>query len=131
MPAASVAASVTRLLGLLAFQQSPTQSLSTYVVRFSNMTSTTFDEVVVFYKRKSLSGVVFLNKIGLIPGEVTEFNLGFCYLMESYVIGLFINSELVAQLPAAGDGNMTPERASQFDPSDIDPCVDSWSIWES
>ena len=130
MPAVSLATNIVRLLGQLQ-PAAPVQSLETYVVRFANMTSTTFDEVVVFYKRKFLPGVVYLNHIGLIPGEVTEFELGLCYLMESYVIGVFISDDLVAQLPAAGTGNMTPERAHQVDPTDIDPCVDSWSIFES
>jgi hypothetical protein len=121
---------ITRFLGELSLG-APGASLEHYIVRFGNMTSVPFDEVVIFYKRRWLPGVVFLDKIGLIPGEVTDFDLGICQFMESYVIGVFIGSDLVAQLPAPGDGNITPERASQIDSADIDPCVDSWNIWDA
>lgn len=120
---------ITDLLEAL-HSQVPILELSKYTVRVINSTSTTFDEVVIFYKNKSLNGVVFLHKVGLIPNEVYDFEFSFCYLMESYVIGFFIGEDLVAQLPGPGQGNMTPERASQLDPSDIDKCVDSWEIYE-
>ena len=116
MPAVSLATNIVRLLGQLQ-PAAPVQSLETYVVRFANMTSTTFDEVVVFYKRKFLPGVVYLNHIGLIPGEVTEFELGLCYLMESYVIGVFIGDDLVAQLPRSWHWEYDPRESASGGPN--------------
>jgi hypothetical protein len=122
--------SLARSLVLTLFE-APAQAYEDYIVRFTNHTSVTFDEVIIFYKRLNLPGVVFLQEIGLVPGEVRDFNLGLCIMMESYVIGIFIGEDLVGQLPGPGQGNMTPARASEFDPSDVDPCADSWGVFEN
>jgi hypothetical protein len=129
MSESALAGALAQLMAAL-YGQAPSAALDTYVVRFVNQTTTTFDEVWIFYKRKGQNGVVSLNKNGLLPGEVTDFELGPCQYMESYVIGVFIGEDLVAQLPAPGDGNMTPERASQLNPLDVDPCSDIWEIFE-
>lgn len=46
--------------------------------------------------------------------------------MRRYVVGFFIGDEMVATFPA--EGNMTPELASQWNPSDTERCADSWRI---
>ncbi len=100
-----------------------------YTIQIANATSnTTFDEVDVFYKRVGLPGVVFLTEKQVAPGQARYFDLGACSEMESYVVGFFIGDDLVAQLPAEGDGNMTPARASQLKPADVDACADAWAI---
>ena len=60
------------------------------------------------------------------PGDIAEFLLGLCRDVESYVIGFFIGDDLVAQHPPSG--NLTPQLASVLNPTDTDPCADSWSI---
>jgi hypothetical protein len=99
---------------------------STYLINVNNQTSDTFTEIVVFYKRINLSGVVFLKADQVQPGVVTGFMCGLCKEFESYVVGFFIGNQLVAQIPTTG--NMTPALASQLNPTDIYPCIDSWLI---
>lgn len=100
-----------------------------YTVQITNLTAhVVFSEINVFYKRVNMNGVVFLSQTNVEPGESRFFDLGPCPEMESYVVGFFFGEELVAQLPPAGQGNMTPQLASQFKPSDQDPCADGWAI---
>jgi hypothetical protein len=101
---------------------------ATYRVFVRNATPDTFTEIVVFFKRVGQSGVVFLREENVGPAEVRGFVLGIAALMESYVIGFFIGDDMVAQWPASGDGNMTPQRASIENPDDTDPTVDWWTI---
>jgi hypothetical protein len=101
---------------------------ATYRVIVRNATPDTFTEIVVFYKRVGQSGVVFLREENVGPAEARGFVLGIAGQMESYVIGFFIGDEMVAQWPASGDGNMTPQRASIDNPDDTDPTVDWWTI---
>ncbi len=97
-----------------------------YTVTVANRTTDTFDQIVVFYKRVNLEGVVFLQEVGVTPGQVVVFRLGACNRMENYVVGFFLGDDLVAKIP--GSGNMTPQLASQLNPTDVEPCADSWSI---
>jgi hypothetical protein len=99
---------------------------STYLINVNNQTSDTFTEIVVFYKRLLTPGVVFLKADQVQPGTLTGFMCGLCKEFESYVVGFFIGSQLVAQIPATG--NMTPALASSLNPTDVYPCIDSWSI---
>lgn len=99
---------------------------STYKVNINNQTTDTFTQIVVFYKRIGISGVVYLRANEVTPGQVTSFMCGVCKEFESYVVGFFIGDDLVAQIPETG--NMTPALASALNPSDQYPCIDSWSI---
>lgn len=98
----------------------------TYHINVNNQSADTFTQIVVFYKRVGKAGVVFLKAEQVQPGQVVGFMCGLCTDLESYVVGFFIDDELVAQLPATG--NMTPALASQLNPTDTDPCIDSWAI---
>jgi hypothetical protein len=98
----------------------------TYRVIVSNLSTDTFDQIVVFYKRVGLDGVVFLKEENVQPQQVRGFVLGPCLAMESYVVGFFIGDDRVAKLPDSG--NMTPELASQLNPEDTWRCIDAWSI---
>ena len=100
-----------------------------YTIQIMNATvHTVFSEINVFYKRKGQNGIVFLTQANVEPGESRYYDLGPCEDMESYVIGFFFGEDLVAQLPPAGAGNMTPALASQYKPADQDPCADGWAI---
>lgn len=99
---------------------------STYQININNQTTDIFTQIVVFYKRIGLSGVVYLREENVQPGQISTFVCGLCKEFESYVVGFFIGDELVAQIPTTG--NMTPQLASQLNPSDRDPCIDSWMI---
>lgn len=99
---------------------------STYHINVNNQTTDTFTQIVVFYKRIGMPGVVFLKDEEVQPTQVVSFMCGLCKELESYVVGFFIGDELVAQIPATG--NMTPGLASQLNPTDRYPCVDSWMI---
>jgi hypothetical protein len=111
----------------------PSRNLSLVTLPFYTVTVTNrttediFTRIVVFYKRLNLSGVVFLEQLIVIPNESRVFNLAFCDQMESYVVGFFIDDDLVAKIP--GQGNMTPQLASQLNSTDFYPCEDSWSIY--
>lgn len=102
-------------------------SARAYRVFISNATTDTFDEIVIFYKRVGLPGVVYLTEPLVGPGQVRAFMLGAAENMESYVVGFFLAGQNVAQIPS--QGNMTPALASQLKPSDTDLCLDSWEIY--
>jgi len=100
-------------------------------VTFSNNSTDTFDQVVLFYKRVGLPGVVFLEAPAFRPGTKIIFVLGICSQVESYAMGVYFfdaqgNLSEVARIPS--QGNMTPALASQLNPTDTDLCADSWSI---
>jgi hypothetical protein len=99
---------------------------ASYLVDVNNQTTDTFSEIVVFYKRLGLPGVVYLSARDVGPGKVSSFVCGLCKDFESYVVGFFLGPNLVAQIPGAG--NMTPALASQLNPTDVDPCIDAWMI---
>jgi hypothetical protein len=99
-----------------------------YLVYVRNLTPDTFSEIVVFYKRIGQTGVVYLREENVRPAEYRAFALGLSEVMESYVIGFFQGDQLVAQLPRADEGNMTPVRASLENPDDKDPAADWWTI---
>jgi hypothetical protein len=98
-----------------------------YTVTVTNSTPEFFDQVVIFYKRVGLNGVVFLQETGFVPGDIRIFRLGVCKDMESYALGFFQGEDMVARLPDEGS-NMTAALASQINPTDTDPCADSWTI---
>ena len=102
---------------------------SAYTVSVTNRTvDTIFDRFVCFYNRVGQSGVVFLEQLIVIPNETRVFNLGPCGEMQSYVIGFFVDDDLVAKIPLSG--NMTPALASMVSPGDVSPCEDSWAIFD-
>jgi hypothetical protein len=97
-----------------------------YRVYVTNATAETFSEIVIFYKRRGLPGVVYLSERDVGPGRVIAFLLGDASSMESYVVGFFLDGDLVQQIPTSG--NMTPALASMLNPTDADPCLDAWLI---
>lgn len=104
----------------------PSSTAPAYTVTIRNASTETFSEIVAFYKRINLPGVVFLASYEVQPQAQPVFQMGLCSQLESYVVGFFIQDELVAKIPARG--NMTPQLASVFNPSDTYACEDSWSI---
>ncbi len=102
-------------------------SLANYTVTLRNGTTTRFDEVVTFFKRRNLAGVTFSGYEGLAPGEIVVTPLGAATDLISYTIGLFVNGVLVARVPQAG-GEMTPQLASQLDPNRLNGFTDAWVV---
>lgn len=100
-----------------------------YTLTITNHTTDTFDRIVLFYKRLNLNGVVYLEQLNVQPNQVRVFNLGRCTEMESYAFGCFIGDDMVIQFPRPGV-NATPDLASKLNPADIDPCADSFGIYE-
>jgi len=100
-----------------------------YTVSIRNTTVETFDEVVLFYKRLGLEGVVFLGTTGFKPGDRIIFPLGMCGGMVSYAVGLFKGGTLLATIPNPQDGAaMTPDLAANLDPARPDACTDAWAV---
>jgi hypothetical protein len=97
-----------------------------YTVNIRNLSTDTFDEIALFLKRRNQDGVVFFANRGVAPGATAQYLLGLCRDVESYVVGFFIDDVRVAKFPDMG--NITPELASLLNPTDTDPCADSWSI---
>ncbi len=60
-----------------------------YQVQIANASTTTFEEVVVVYARKSIEGSVILSVLDLPPNYLTLFNLCQCSDLEGFVIGIF------------------------------------------
>jgi len=108
-----------RLLELLGFTAEEYYTVSV----INATTDTTFDEIDIFYKRVGQTGIVFLTQQAAAPGETRYFNLGPCSQMGGYVVGFFVGSDLVAQIPPEGQGNVTPDTKA-----DGQPCADSWVI---
>jgi hypothetical protein len=105
-------------------------ALRPYIVHFRNGTpATTFDEVVVFYKRAGKAGVVFLHAVGFPPGAVRTFQLDRASALESYTIGVFLQGGMVARLPDDGSV-MTPAKAAAIDQNRVDEFTDSWAVVE-
>jgi hypothetical protein len=99
-----------------------------YSVIFVNGSNQILDEVVVFYQTHGTTGVTYLSEKQISPSETRVFNLGLCSQMWRYTLGVLINGSLAARIPATG--NMTPDLASRLDPSDTNPCSDSWIFGE-
>ncbi len=99
-----------------------------YSVAVGNATTDTFEEIVIMYKRSNESGIVYLTEENVAPGEIRLFTLGLCSVMESYVIGFYLNGTLAFNFPPTG--NLTPAGASALKPEDTLPCGDAWVIEE-
>jgi hypothetical protein len=97
-----------------------------YTVTARNDTGITLDQVVVFYKRVGLTGVVFLAAENVEHGDLAVFTMGVCKHMESYVIAGMVDDTIVTKPPAPGD--LTPTRASAINPTDTFRCADSWVL---
>lgn len=65
----------------------PTQWV--YTSNILNLTSTTFEEIVVFFSQHGRPGVIFLRVGQTPPGTLVTFRLGVCKDLKEYVIGLF------------------------------------------
>src|SRR5262249_20632723 len=99
-----------------------------YTVSVRNATSSTIDEMVIFYQRSGIDGQTLALETDVGPGEVRVLNLGACDLMQSYVLGCFIDGARVATLPESG--NLPAASASALNPEDTLPCTDFWTITE-
>lgn len=100
-----------------------------YTVTVRNNTTTTWTEIVIFYKPSTLAeGVVYLSHRDVAPGRVVVFSLGVCKDMVSYVVGCFLGEDLLVKLPSSGE--LTPANAGQLNPTDEFRCADSWVIEE-
>lgn len=102
-------------------------SLGNYTLTLRNATTVTFSEVVVFFKRKNLSGVTFSGLQSFQPGEIDVLPLGAATDMISYSVGFFDGGSLVARIPEDG-GEMTPAKAAQLDPARLNEYTDAWVI---
>ena len=96
-----------------------------YTVTFTNRTTDTFDEVVVFYATP-INPVNMVKEVVLKPNDRRVFDLGECRDMLGYNLGVFNGTTMVVRFPAMG--SMTRQRASQINPSDHFLCEDSWLI---
>jgi hypothetical protein len=85
-----------------------------YKVTVTNLSTTTFSEVTLFYKRRGLDGIVYIRWNDVVPAAIVEYVCGLTQDLESYVIGFFDNDKLVAQIPETG--NLYPSA----DDGDID-----------
>lgn len=104
----------------------PDQVQWAYTVTVRNTTTDVFDDIVLFYSTKGQTGVTAVHSGTVAPGDAVPLVLGPCGAMESYAFGVFIDDEMVAQLP--DQGNMTPDLASQMNPTDKFICEDSWQV---
>lgn len=84
--------------------------------------TTTFSEIVIFYQRSDGS-LGQVSRYNVAPGQIRVFGLAECSVMTGYVVGFFVDTTLVLRLPSSGV--MTPELASQLNPTDVYPCSDS------
>lgn len=108
-------------------------------------TPMTFEEIVLFYKRKNLPGVVFLVHKKVEPTATVVFTLGVCSEVESYSWGAFgylsidgiLTYAMVASVPEfneAGQPMAPPMTPSQRDAEEVreygrsEPCADSYRI---
>jgi len=98
-----------------------------YTVTLTNKTSKTFNEIVLFYDKVNTPGIIFLQELEVKPNETRVFKLDVCKTIKSYVIGCFVNEQMVARIPASGQA-ITPTSAGQMNPADKDSCADSWQI---
>jgi hypothetical protein len=97
-----------------------------YTVTVTNATEEVFDDIVIFFKTKGQTGVTYIHSGTVMPATTVPMALGPCGAMESYVLAAFIGDTIVAQLP--DQGNMTPQMASQMNPTDKFICEDSWRV---
>lgn len=98
-----------------------------YSVWVENQTEIVVDEMIVFFKQRGDNVMQMRQVIPVLPGGIALFDIGMCSAMESYSLGIFIDNELVARIPAEGL-SMTPELAELYHPWDKDPCKDTWGF---
>jgi hypothetical protein len=94
-----------------------------YTVWLRNGTSDTLTVTMPYAFLSNGQGVVQSTTQVLNPGDARPFLLGGCDNLLAYYVVL---PQYQFQWPT--DGPMTPARSSQFNPTDTEPCVDSWSI---
>jgi hypothetical protein len=103
--------------------------LKAYVVDLRNATGQVFDEVVLFYRRSGMGGVVFLGATGFAPNAILSLALGRASKMAGYTVGFFLHQRMVARLPEDG-GEMNAVKAAALDPNRLNAWTDSWAIYE-
>ena len=101
-------------------------TVKNYTMTLRNATTTTFDEVVIFYKRSGIDGVTFMGIDAFEPGQMYVFPMGAAQGLTSYVVGVFKGGSLAARLPQSGE--MTPAKAAQIDPFRPNAYTDAWAI---
>jgi hypothetical protein len=97
-----------------------------YSVILTNKTTQTYTAVVLIYTTTAGQSVD-LTETAVAPGDVRVFSLGACGTMRSYVVGCYMDDQLVAAVPEDG-GEIAPQSAG--DPGAADPfrCADWWEI---
>ena len=110
----------------------PRQSVSwAYTVTFENQTSEDLDEAVIFWQREVAAGPALPESRAPFPARsYYQFVLGRCNEVGSYVISVFLHGKRIFKIPAGENMTITPEIASRFHPEDVDPCADSWALYE-
>ena len=101
-------------------------TVKNYTMTLRNATTTTFDEVVIFYKRSGIDGVTFMGIDAFEPGQMYVFPMGAAQGLTSYVVGVFKGGSLAARMPQSGE--MTPAKAAQADPFRPNAYTDAWAI---
>jgi hypothetical protein len=91
-----------------------------YSVIFTNKTETTYTQVVVVCTLTNGDTVQF-TEVNVAPGDIRVFSLGACTTMRSYVLGCFVDDELIAKVPDVGE--VTPDAPDSDDPF---RCADWW-----
>jgi len=98
-----------------------------YAVLLRNNTDVTLTVTIAFVT--STSPDVLQNTKGLPPQETIPFILGGsgqCDQLRAYVIVVLFEGQQVLRIPESGA--MTPQLASEVNPSDTEPCIDAWTI---
>lgn len=98
-----------------------------YALWVVNGTSLVIQEAVAFYQQYGNPHVYRAQHLGLLPDVVAVLQLGNCFFMQHYSLGVFIDDQLVARVPPDGH-NMTPAMASVWHPWDREPCIDTWEF---
>lgn len=98
-----------------------------YALWVVNGTPLVLQEVVSFYQQYGNPHVYRAQHLGLLPDVVAVLQLGNCFMMQHYSLGVFVDDQLVARVPPEGY-NMTAAMASVWHPWDREPCIDTWEF---
>lgn len=105
-----------------------------YEVTVTNLSSTVFDQIALFYSGLDApTAVVELFENNVQNGQIAKFTLGACDLLSSYVIGFYVGNQEVASIPDSsnpiyqGQPHITPALDHQIHPT-LPPCTSGWTI---
>jgi hypothetical protein len=97
-----------------------------YSIVFMNETDTLLEEVVIIWQKRTGEGPYLTRMKPYQPNLRHTFLAGACDEMGQYILGVYLDGELIVKIPE--EGNMTPHLASKMHPDDTFPCSDSWTL---